>query len=125
MEILNVGKAMNLRSGIFKAPRTGIYFFAFTGFANFPGSSSRLNLFVDMFLNGKAIGRGHADELGNAQQYGTFSFQSTIDLQAGDQIWLEIGGGSPRAYLDDRYVHHNHFSGWSLEENVSDSLNIK
>jgi hypothetical protein len=51
----------------------------------------------------------------------TFALQLTLDLQKGDQIWLEILGISPGAVLwGNGFVH---FSGFILEEEISQSLN--
>ena len=69
-----------------------------------------------MYLNGDEIGKGWADTGTGAGQYETFSWQSTLNLQKGDQIWLQISGKSTGEYLDgDRCTH---FSGYLLEENL-------
>ena len=119
VERLNVGGAMNLTSGKFTAPRDGIYSFAFTGMAAFPTSSSSLNLYVYMYLNGKWIGSGVADEVGSTTdvQYETLSLQSTLNLQTGDQIWLEIEYMSIGAHL--RGTYYTQFSGYLLEEKIA------
>jgi hypothetical protein len=39
---------------------------------------------------------GLADESNTPNEYESFSLQSTLSLQAGDQIWLEIALISPR-----------------------------
>ena len=126
-EILNVGGAMNLTSGKFTAPRDGIYSFSFTGRGEFPDSSSTVYLYVHMYLNGTGneIGRGGAHEEGTCckgtwHQIETFSFQSTINLQKGDQIWLQISNIAPSAYLTGNYF--TQFSGYLLEENFSQLL---
>ena len=113
VERLNVGGAMNLTSGKFTAPRDGIYSFSFNGLVQFPASSSRVYLQVYMYLNGNLIGRGYADEVGTAAQYETFSFQSTLNLKAGDQIWIEINSMSGGVSLHGGW--QTHFSGHLLE----------
>ena len=116
-EILNVGGAMNLTSGKFTAPRDGIYSFSFNGLAWFPASSTTVFLRVYMYLNGIGIARGYADEVGTAAQYETFSWQSTLNLKAGDQIWIEINSMATGAYLNG--YCYTHFSGYLLEENFA------
>ena len=72
-----------------------------------------------MYLNGNVIGRGYADEVGSTttMQYETFSWQSTYNLQKGDDIWLEIDVDmSTGAYLYGGYIH---FSGYLLEEKIA------
>ena len=48
-----------------------------------------------MYLNGVEIGNGQADEVDTVFQWETFSFQSTLNLKKGDEIWLEIFEMSP------------------------------
>ena len=119
VEKLNVGGAMNSTSGKFTAPRDGIYSFSFTGFPRLPASSSTVFLRVLMYLNGNVIGRGYADEVGSTttMQYETLSFQSTFNLQKGDDIWLEINGMSTGTYLNGGL--YTHFSGHLLAEKIA------
>ena len=70
---------------------------------NLPASSSRAHLDVSIFW-GKTmrinnwIGGGVGDEVGTAQQFETFSFQWTLNLQEGDEIWLKISLVSTDTY---------------------------
>ena len=75
---------MNGTSGKFTAQRNGIYSFSFTVFAQIPPSSD-VYLGVGLFLNGVVIEWGRADDIGTTSQFEKYSFQSTLNLQKGDQ----------------------------------------
>ena len=70
-----------------------------------------------MYLNGNAIGNGYADKNNTAGQHETFSFQWTLNLQKGDQIWLQIYDMPIGAFLRGGY--YDQFSGYLLEENLA------
>jgi hypothetical protein len=114
---------MDLASGIFTAPKPGIYFFSFTGQAQIPASSSRVEFGVRLYLNGGRIGVGWIEEDNTvAGQNSPLTLQSTMNLKKGDQVWLEINYQSTGAFLHDSNNHHTHFTGFMLEEEIVMSL---
>lgn len=118
---------MNLATGVFTAPRTGKYFFSLSGLADFPISPIRVALRVILIVNGNVVGRSFADDMSNDPTDAntiteTYSLQSTIHLQVGDRVWLEIDYESQEVVLYDSESHYTHFNGWLIEENVSQSL---
>jgi hypothetical protein len=114
--VVNEGNAMDLNTGKFTAPRPGIYFFSFAGTARLYTSSFHSHI----YLNGNHIGSSYVQG-NNVDKYSQMSFQLTLNLKKGDQVWVQISYSGDSYLYDDRY-HRTHFTGWMLEEEIVASL---
>ncbi len=118
---VNEENAMNLTSGIFTAPRPGIYFFSFTGLARLESSS--IYLYSSLYLNGNLIGMSLVQENKSpVDQWSPLTLQSTLKLKKGDRVWVQINYSGSSAYLLDNEYHHTHYTGFMLEEEIVASL---
>ena len=108
IERLNVGGGMNIFSGIFTAPKSGIYFFSFSGLKDFPASAG---VIVVLYLNSIPI----TNALGFALNgYFTATLSSTLGLKSGDQISLRLESGQ----LYDSTASYTNFNGIMLQEDI-------
>ncbi|EFX65567.1 C1q and tumor necrosis factor-related protein-like protein 3 [Daphnia pulex] len=115
-ETLNIGGAMNITTGKFTAPRKGVYFFAFNG-VSILNQYGFVNL--DLMVNGVQIGRAQCDSKVSGGEWETLTLQSTIELKAGDLVWLQILNLQGAFLQDQNPGHLTHFSGWMLQEYLS------
>jgi hypothetical protein len=123
LALVNEGNAMNLTSGIFTAPRPGIYFFSFTGLVRL-SDSSHASFYSSLFLNGNSMGTSTVEENNDpVDQFSPLTLQSTLKLKTGDQLWVQIDytSGSSSSLYDDGW-HNTHFTGFMLEEQIGESL---
>jgi hypothetical protein len=77
-------------------------------------------MLIALFWNGNEVVRGVSEEAHSLQGQGEqLSIQSTLRLNVGDKIWVEIVSMSEGMFLYDSDSHYNHFNGWLLEEELS------
>ena len=105
-EVINVGNAMNVKSGIFTAPKSGTYFFLFSGV-----KSDGNQLFVSLMLNGYLVA-----STTSIHALSSINVLSTLKLEEYDEVSLTLTGYSLFEDADRRYTQ---FIGILLQEELS------
>lgn len=96
---------MNLTSGTFTAPTSGLYFFLFSGTVRC-NSTARNYLAILLVLNGN-IGVSYTDQKGGStNDFSIISLQSTLNMNKGDRVWSRIGKSANASLYDSK----NHFT---------------
>ena len=102
---LNIGGGMNLKTGVFTVPVNGRYFITFKATS---GKANASNWLV-LGLNDGVIGVSTA-----TTNWISMPLFATMNLKKGDKIYAKLADGS----LMDDGLHHTHFSGFLLEEDL-------
>ena len=95
---LNIGGAMNPKTGIFTAPRDGLYHFTFAANGN--------ALDIHLQHNENNVAHGITD------YYTHTSIHSTLELKKGDTVNLKVVKGT----LFDPASNLSFFAGWLVED---------
>lgn len=105
---LNIGNAMTT-SGIFVAPKSGKYYFAYSGISD-TATTGRVELQVKTeTVDWKRLTQAYGHTV-----YQTFSLQATLELAKGNQIRLLVLEGT----VHDHELHYTNFIGQLLEEDI-------
>jgi len=108
-QVSNIGGGMNLKTGVFTAPKAGLYTFSFS-----MSKTGHEFDFMDINLrvNGVRIGKAGA---GYGLSGNTAAMQSTLKLKKGDRIDLLKSRGTLNRECK---AHCHHFTGSLMEEDL-------
>lgn len=116
-EHLNLGGGMNLTSGVFTAPKAGIYTFSFSGTAGVNYANSTGQAEVQLNRNGIPVATSHNHVNGvPAFTHLTAPVHATLKLNVGDQITIMFTSGGIIGNTNG--YQWNQFLGSLLEEDL-------
>jgi len=114
-EYLNLGGGMNLASGVFTAPKAGIYAFTFKGIGAASGSGYAGYGILNLQRNSADVAYGVSKIYGATQStWSALSVHATLKLNKGDTITIRLGAGTIYS-LDGS---DSHFTGSLIEEDL-------
>jgi len=114
-EFLNLGGGMNLASGVFTAPKAGIYAFTFKGI----GAASGLDVagygILSLQRNSVGVALGVSIIKGATEgTLSTLSVHATLKLNKGDAITIRLEEGA----IHSGGGNDSHFTGSLIEEEL-------
>lgn len=107
VEHLNMGRAMNLSTGVFTVPVDGIYHFDLSAVKD----ASVPELEIHLQVNGAALARADMNHLSKGS-YDSVSFTASFQLKQNDRVNLYLNIGVIYDGFD------TDFSGWLVEEDL-------
>lgn len=106
---INHGSGYNESSGVFAAPRSGVYSLALTVYSDAGASSTKLAACTGLQVNGLKV-TGQREKNKQDQEDSTTTVVA-LHLQAGDQVSVRLDTG---CFLCDDHNHYNTFSAFLL-----------
>ncbi|XP_055750927.1 cerebellin 20 [Salvelinus fontinalis] len=106
---VNLGEGYNNRTGIFTAPRSGVYSLALTVYSDSGAPGATLAACANLMVNGRQVA-GCSEQNQQDQEDSTTTVMA-IQLQAGDKLSVTLPIG---CFLCDEQSHYNTFSGFLL-----------
>ena len=80
-----------------------------------------------LYWNGNVTATTYGDEISaipsstDHQASETFTIQSTLNLKAGDEIWVQMSAPVDNTHLHDGNIY---FNGWLLQEDIFKTVTI-
>ena len=105
--VVNIGSALDLKTGVFTAPVPGVYFFSFDARSN--SGDCR----VSLQKNGMNVGQSYDYDHNYYSQQ--LHLASILQLDAGDEIQVNVRSGQ---IYEDANGHNTHFVGMLLSDDV-------
>ena len=104
--VTNIGRAYNNKSGVFVAPRDGVYVFYFIMVND--GATPTIHAAIEK--DGTVLGVGTSDGIGSSNMWDDGSVLVTTHLKKGSHVYVKRRDGGTQVYGD---VYTN-FSGFLL-----------
>lgn len=115
IETLNQGDAMNVTSGVFKAPVNGIYYFSFRGYAHVPFFKVNNGLCINLYRNNNIVATSTSTVSGGV----SLSLECTLKLRKSDYIYVKTSKAVVGTLQDTPTERLTHFSGALIEEDLN------
>lgn len=106
---INLGNGYNQQTGIFTAPRAGVYSLALTVYSDAGSPGNTLAACAALQVNGKSVAEPREKNMQDQEDSATAVV--AVHLNAGDKVSVNLPIG---CFLCDNKSHYNTFSGFLL-----------
>lgn len=106
---INLGDGYSTNTGVFVAPRSGVYSLALTVYSDAGAAGATLAACARLRLNGRTL--ASPSEKNNQDQEDSVSAVLAVQLNAGDRVDVALPAG---CFLCDDNNHYNTFTGFLL-----------
>lgn len=106
---MNLGNGYNPQTGIFTAPRSGVYSLALTVYSDAGSPGNTLAACAALQVNGKNVAEPREKNMQDQEDSATIV--AAVQLNAGDEVSVNLPIG---CFLCDNKSHYNTFSGFLL-----------